>query len=95
MTEAFQYIKRIVRGVGCPVVVAQWHSTGCTSQVSWVQFPATAGLFPFIFASKHLNLKFFLSRQLVSAGNDSTRLMILGKEGSERVAGTAVADLGF
>ena len=29
---------------GCPVVIAQWQSTGCTSQVSWVQFSATAGL---------------------------------------------------
>ena len=28
----------------CPVVVAQWKSTGCTSQVSWVRFPATASL---------------------------------------------------
>ena len=36
-----QYILRIVRASGCPVVVAQWQSTGCTSQESWVQFPAT------------------------------------------------------
>ena len=35
----------IVRAGGCPVVVAQWQSAGCTSQVSWVQFPVTAGFF--------------------------------------------------
>ena len=34
---------------GCPVVVAQWQSTGCTSQVSWVRFPAAAGLFTFLY----------------------------------------------
>ena len=37
---------------GCLVVVAQWQSTGCTSQVFWAQFPAV-GIS--IFASKHLN----------------------------------------
>ena len=46
--EESEYIyKRIVRGGGCLVVVAQWQSTGCTSQVSWVRFPVTAGLFTF------------------------------------------------
>ena len=30
-------------------VVAQWQSTGCTSQVSWVRFPAAAGLFTFLY----------------------------------------------
>ena len=30
------YVKRIVRAGGCPVVVALWHSTGCTNQVPWV-----------------------------------------------------------
>ena len=34
---------------GCPVAVAQWQSTGCTSQVSWVRFPVTAGLFTFLY----------------------------------------------
>ena len=34
---------------GCPVVVAQWQSTGCTSQVSWVRFPVAAGLFTFLY----------------------------------------------
>ena len=41
----------------CPVVVAQWQSTGCATQVFWVQFPVTAGLFTFFyFVSKDLNL---------------------------------------
>ena len=31
-----QYIWMIVGAGGCPVVVAQWQSTACTSQVSWV-----------------------------------------------------------
>ena len=31
------------------VVLAQWQSTGCTSQVSWVRFPAAAGLFTFLY----------------------------------------------
>ena len=34
---------------GCLVVVAQWQSTSCTSQVSWVQFPVTASLFTFFY----------------------------------------------
>ena len=44
-----QYIQRIVRVGGCPVVVAQWQSTGYTSQVSWVRFSVTAGLFTFLY----------------------------------------------
>ena len=32
----------------CPAVTAQWQSTGCTSQVSWVWFLATASLFTFL-----------------------------------------------
>ena len=40
---------RIIGNDGCPVVVAQWQSTGCTSQVSWVRFPAAAGLFTFLY----------------------------------------------
>ena len=46
---AVQYIKRIVRDGGCPVVIAQWQSTGYTSQVSWVRFPVTAALFTFLY----------------------------------------------
>ena len=40
-------MRRVDAG-GCPVVVAQWQSTGCISQVSWVRFPAAAGLFTFL-----------------------------------------------
>ena len=29
--------------------VAQWQTTGCTSQLSWVRFPVTAGLFAFLY----------------------------------------------
>jgi len=36
-----------VRAGGCPVVVAQWESTGY--QVFWVGFGATAGLFTFLY----------------------------------------------
>ena len=38
-----------MRAGGCPDVIAQWQNTGCTSQVSWVQFPATAGLLTFLY----------------------------------------------
>ena len=31
------------------IVVAQWQSISCTSQLSWVRFPATAGLFTFLY----------------------------------------------
>ena len=41
-----------MRAGGHPVVVAQWQNTGCTSQVSWVRFPAAAGLFTFLITSK-------------------------------------------
>ena len=34
---------------GCPAVVAQWQSTGGSSQVSWVRLPATAGFFTFLY----------------------------------------------
>ena len=70
-TEAFQsHLCSTYRGLwgagGCPVVVAQWQSTGCTSQVSWVRFPAAAGLFTFLYlrliTSKFL---FMLSQSLV------------------------------
>ena len=52
---------------GCRVVVAQWQSTGCTSQVSWIQFPATAGLFAFLYfrliTSKYSLYFYFNMRQ--------------------------------
>ena len=53
-SEAFQsHLCSTYRGLcgagGCPVVVAQWQSTGCTSQVSWVRFPAAACLFTFLY----------------------------------------------
>ena len=38
-----------MRAGGCLVVVDQWQSTDCTSQVSWVWFPATTGLFTFLY----------------------------------------------
>ena len=44
-----QYIQKIVGAGCCPVVVAQGQSTGCPSQVSWVRFPETAGLFTFLY----------------------------------------------
>ena len=37
-----QYTWKILEACGCPVVIAQWQSIGCTSQTSWVRFPATA-----------------------------------------------------
>ena len=40
---------RIVRAGGCLVVVAQWQNTDCTSQVSWIRFPVTVGLFTFCY----------------------------------------------
>ena len=43
----FRCFVRSVRAGGCPVVVAQWQSTGGSSQVSWVQFPVTTALFTF------------------------------------------------
>ena len=55
MTETFQYhlcstyLLRIVRVSGCPVVVAQWQSTGCTSQELW---PVTLA-FSLSFISPH------------------------------------------
>ena len=55
---------RIVRGGGCPVVMAQWQSTGYTSQVSWVQFPATAGLFTFLYFSSKTSIPFVSEMRL-------------------------------
>ena len=43
---------------GCMVVVAQWQSTGCISQVSWVQFLAFSLS---IFTSSHLKDLFISS----------------------------------
>ena len=39
----------LVGAGGCQVVVAQWQSTGCTSRVSWIRFPAAAGLFTLLY----------------------------------------------
>ena len=39
----------IVRVGGCLDVVAQWQSTGGSSQVSWVWLPVAAGLFTFLY----------------------------------------------
>ena len=52
VTEVFQYqlcstYRELWRLADCPVVIAQWQSNGWTSQVSWVQFLTTAGLFTF------------------------------------------------
>ena len=51
-----------MRAGGCLPVAAYWQSTGCTSQVFWVRFPVTAGLFS-IFASKYLNSLYSNMRQ--------------------------------
>ena len=41
---------RVVRVGGRPAVVAQWQSTGrLKPEVSWVQLPATAGFFTFLY----------------------------------------------
>ena len=44
-----QYIQRIVRVGGCPIVMAQWKSTGDSSQVSSVWLLTTAGFFTFFY----------------------------------------------
>ena len=41
--KAFQ--SHLCSTCSCLLVVAQWQNTGCTSQVSWVQFLVAAGLF--------------------------------------------------
>ena len=46
---------------GCPVVIAQWQSTDCTSQVSWVGFLATAILFHFPLSCLNILENLFLS----------------------------------
>ena len=65
-TEAFQWGLVVVT-----LSYTQWQSTGCTSQVSWVQFPVTASLFTFplfclitfknssILANSHSYLNYF------------------------------------
>ena len=61
-TEAFQpvqYIKRTVRAGGCPVVVAQWQSTGSSSLGVLVRFLVTSFFF-FFFALPSKHLKFFI-----------------------------------
>ena len=47
-TTCAEYIKDCGAG-DCPVVVAWWQSTGCTSQVSLVRFAVVAGLFTFLY----------------------------------------------
>ena len=44
---------RIVRVGGCLAVVAQWQSTGGSSQVSWVWFSVAAGVFHFSLFMPH------------------------------------------
>ena len=48
------YIQRIVRVGGRPTVVAQWQSTGSSSQRSLVQLPVTADLFTSSISYHHL-----------------------------------------
>ena len=38
---------------GCLFAVAQWESTGCTSQEPWVQFPMTADFSLFLLPQKY------------------------------------------
>ena len=45
---AFQYHLRSTYNEG-PVVIAQWKSIPCTSQVSWAWLPVAAGLFTFLY----------------------------------------------
>ena len=40
---------------GCLVAIAQWQNTGSTSELCWVQFLATAGLFTFLSLSRSFN----------------------------------------
>ena len=74
-----QYIQRIVRGGGCPVVVAQWQSTGCTSQVSWVWFLAAASLFTFLYFRL---ITISLNRVCLDLHNISTITVIFHRERS-------------
>ena len=65
-TEAFSTTCAVhIVGVGgCLDVVAQWQSTGGSSQVSWVWLPVAAGLFTFLyfrlvtskFIYRHINI---------------------------------------
>ena len=45
----------VVRAGGCPVVTAQWWSTGGSSQGPWVQFLSTASFSLFSTLAKHFN----------------------------------------
>ena len=49
-----RYMQRIVRVGGRPTVVAQWQSTGSSSQRSLVQLPVTADLFTSSISYHHL-----------------------------------------
>ena len=67
VTETFQYhlcstdVLRIVRVGGCPVVVAQWQSTGYTSQELW---PVTLA-FLISFISPHNIFKLSLTPKTI------------------------------
>ena len=80
-TEAFQsHLYSTYRGlwglVVFPVVVAQWQSTGCTNQVAWVRFPATAVLFtqsrPNWCMMLHIHKEKTDALQMTSVGNEFT-----------------------
>ena len=60
---------------GCPVVIAQWQSTGCTSQVSWVRFPAAAGLFTFLYF-RLITSKLLFNRQHVCHSEGLRKFMV-------------------
>ena len=51
MLSLFLTLKfRLLHSGICSLLVIVWcHSTGCTSQVSWAPFPATASLFTFLY----------------------------------------------
>ena len=51
--EKVQYISRIVRAGGCPAVVAQWQSTGGSSQSCPGSTPGDCQLFHFPLFSSH------------------------------------------
>ena len=76
------------RAGGCPVVVAQWQSTGCTNQVSWVPFPAAASLFTFLYFCL-LTSKFSLFQQEAKVLSKESWYFYVclsqGKESKQRV----------
>ena len=52
---------------GCPVVVAQWQSTGGSSQELFIQFPVTAGFSTFLYFAFY-NRKLSLVLHVVLVG---------------------------